>query len=98
MYWIAYDNWRRFSTGVPNLNLRHYFLLFSFYHSKGFLKQTDLINGFFVASEFALLGVRRSRIETLAEKGSLSAKRPGFSPSPQHTRYQRLVLLCVSHY
>jgi magnesium and cobalt exporter, CNNM family len=32
-------------------------------------------NGFFVASEFALVGVRRSRIETLAENGSLSAKR-----------------------
>ena len=32
-------------------------------------------NGFFVASEFALVGVRRSRIETLAEKGSVRAKR-----------------------
>lgn len=32
-------------------------------------------NGFFVASEFALVGVRRSRIETLAEKGSVRARR-----------------------
>jgi len=30
-----------------------------------------LANGFFVASEFALVGVRRSRIETLADGGSL---------------------------
>ena len=34
-----------------------------------------LANGFFVASEFALVGVRRSRIETLAEHGSASAVR-----------------------
>ena len=34
-----------------------------------------LANGFFVASEFALVGVRRSRIQTLAEKGSAGAKR-----------------------
>ncbi|HEY5883415.1 MAG TPA: hemolysin family protein [Pyrinomonadaceae bacterium] len=34
-----------------------------------------LANGFFVASEFALVGVRRSRIQTLAEKGSTRAKR-----------------------
>jgi len=32
-------------------------------------------NGFFVASEFALVGVRRSRIETLAQQGSNSARR-----------------------
>ena len=32
-------------------------------------------NGFFVASEFALVGVRRSRIETLAAAGSNSARR-----------------------
>src|SRR5687767_1876242 len=32
-------------------------------------------NGFFVASEFALVGVRRSRIETLAAAGSLKARR-----------------------
>jgi CBS domain containing-hemolysin-like protein len=32
-------------------------------------------NGFFVASEFALVGVRRSRIQTLAESGSISARR-----------------------
>jgi CBS domain containing-hemolysin-like protein len=32
-------------------------------------------NGFFVASEFALVGVRRSRIEMLAASGSLSARR-----------------------
>ena len=32
-------------------------------------------NGFFVASEFALVGVRRSRIEMLAEKGSRRARR-----------------------
>jgi CBS domain containing-hemolysin-like protein len=32
-------------------------------------------NGFFVASEFALVGVRRSRIEMLAERGSRSAQR-----------------------
>lgn len=32
-------------------------------------------NGFFVASEFALVGVRRSRIETLAAKGNGSARR-----------------------
>lgn len=32
-------------------------------------------NGFFVASEFALVGVRRSRIQTLAASGSLSARR-----------------------
>ena len=34
-----------------------------------------LANGFFVASEFALVGVRRSRIETLARSGNLRAKR-----------------------
>ena len=32
-------------------------------------------NGFFVASEFALVGVRRSRIETLAAAGSQKARR-----------------------
>src|SRR4029079_3527315 len=32
-------------------------------------------NGFFVAAEFALVGVRTSRIETLAASGSNSAKR-----------------------
>src|SRR5688572_7746186 len=32
-------------------------------------------NGFFVASEFALVGVRRSRIEMLAARGSRNAKR-----------------------
>src|SRR5215813_879445 len=32
-------------------------------------------NGFFVASEFALVGVRRSRIETMAAAGSAAAKR-----------------------
>src|SRR5436190_12374944 len=32
-------------------------------------------NGFFVAAEFALVGVRSSRIETLAASGSRSAKR-----------------------
>src|SRR5215510_2480689 len=32
-------------------------------------------NGFFVASEFALVGVRSSRIETLVAQGSRSAKR-----------------------
>ncbi|MDQ3254702.1 MAG: hemolysin family protein, partial [Acidobacteriota bacterium] len=32
-------------------------------------------NGFFVAAEFALVGVRRSRIETLAEAGNRSARR-----------------------
>ena len=32
-------------------------------------------NGFFVASEFALVGVRRSRIETLAESGDRRASR-----------------------
>jgi CBS domain containing-hemolysin-like protein len=34
-----------------------------------------LANGFFVASEFALVGVRRSRIEMLAARGSRSAGR-----------------------
>jgi CBS domain containing-hemolysin-like protein len=34
-----------------------------------------LANGFFVASEFALVGVRRSRIVTLAEAGNRQAKR-----------------------
>jgi CBS domain containing-hemolysin-like protein len=34
-----------------------------------------LANGFFVASEFALVGVRRSRIETLAQGGDGRAKR-----------------------
>jgi len=34
-----------------------------------------LANGFFVAAEFALVGVRRSRIEALAESGDRSAKR-----------------------
>lgn len=33
------------------------------------------LNGFFVAAEFALVGVRRSRIETLAAAGKSSAKR-----------------------
>jgi CBS domain containing-hemolysin-like protein len=33
------------------------------------------INGFFVAAEFALVGVRRSRIETLASAGDRQAKR-----------------------
>ena len=32
-------------------------------------------NGFFVASEFALVGVRRSRVETLAATGNRSARR-----------------------
>ena len=32
-------------------------------------------NGFFVAAEFALVGVRRSRIETMAAAGSAAAKR-----------------------
>ena len=34
-----------------------------------------LANGFFVASEFALVGVRRSRIEMLAQSGGSRAKR-----------------------
>lgn len=34
-----------------------------------------LVNGFFVASEFALVGVRRSRIETIAAQGNRSARR-----------------------
>ena len=34
-----------------------------------------LANGFFVASEFALVGVRRSRVETLAATGHRSARR-----------------------
>jgi CBS domain containing-hemolysin-like protein len=34
-----------------------------------------LANGFFVASEFALVGVRRSRIEMLAASGNVSARR-----------------------
>ncbi len=34
-----------------------------------------LANGFFVASEFALVGVRRSRIQTLAESGDRRARR-----------------------
>src|SRR5918997_4530141 len=34
-----------------------------------------LANGFFVASEFALVGVRRSRIATLAAGGDRRAKR-----------------------
>ena len=34
-----------------------------------------LANGFFVASEFALVGVRRSRIESLAASGNQRAKR-----------------------
>jgi len=34
-----------------------------------------LANGFFVASEFALVGVRRSRIQTLAASGNLRARR-----------------------
>jgi CBS domain containing-hemolysin-like protein len=34
-----------------------------------------LANGFFVAAEFALVGVRRSRIETLAATGNRGAKR-----------------------
>ncbi|MFN2456471.1 MAG: CNNM domain-containing protein, partial [Pyrinomonadaceae bacterium] len=33
------------------------------------------VNGFFVAAEFALVGVRRSRIETLAEDGDRRAIR-----------------------
>jgi CBS domain containing-hemolysin-like protein len=33
------------------------------------------LNGFFVAAEFALVGVRRSRIETLAESGDRRARR-----------------------
>jgi CBS domain containing-hemolysin-like protein len=33
------------------------------------------LNGFFVAAEFAFVGVRRTRIETLAAEGSKSAKR-----------------------
>ena len=33
------------------------------------------LNGFFVAAEFALVGVRRSRIETLAETGDKRARR-----------------------
>jgi CBS domain containing-hemolysin-like protein len=34
-----------------------------------------MINGFFVAAEFAFVGVRRSRIETMAASGSAAAKR-----------------------
>lgn len=34
-----------------------------------------LANGFFVASEFALVGVRRSRVETLAAAGNRGARR-----------------------
>ncbi|MGH9881120.1 MAG: hemolysin family protein, partial [Pyrinomonadaceae bacterium] len=34
-----------------------------------------LANGFFVAAEFALVGVRRSRIQTLADAGNRAAKR-----------------------
>ncbi|HKO60866.1 MAG TPA: hemolysin family protein [Pyrinomonadaceae bacterium] len=34
-----------------------------------------LVNGFFVAAEFALVGVRRSRIETMAASGNGAAKR-----------------------
>ena len=34
-----------------------------------------LANGFFVASEFALVGVRRSRVQTLASSGNRSAVR-----------------------
>jgi CBS domain containing-hemolysin-like protein len=34
-----------------------------------------IANGFFVASEFALVGVRRSRVETLAASGNRSARR-----------------------
>ena len=34
-----------------------------------------LANGFFVASEFALVGVRRSRIQTLATGGDVRAQR-----------------------
>lgn len=34
-----------------------------------------IANGFFVASEFALVGVRRSRVELMAEQGSAGAKR-----------------------
>src|SRR5215213_4443002 len=34
-----------------------------------------LANGFFVASEFALVGVRRSRVETLAANGHRGARR-----------------------
>lgn len=34
-----------------------------------------VINGFFVAAEFALVGVRRSRIATLAASGDRAAKR-----------------------
>ena len=34
-----------------------------------------IANGFFVASEFALVGVRRSRVETLAATGHRSARR-----------------------
>jgi CBS domain containing-hemolysin-like protein len=34
-----------------------------------------IANGFFVASEFALVGVRRSRIQTLAQGGDRSAQR-----------------------
>lgn len=33
------------------------------------------VNGFFVAAEFAFVGVRRSRVETLAAEGNNSAKR-----------------------
>lgn len=34
-----------------------------------------LVNGFFVAAEFAYVGVRRSRVEALAEEGSRGARR-----------------------
>lgn len=34
-----------------------------------------LANGFFVAAEFALVGVRRSRVETLAADGDVRARR-----------------------
>jgi CBS domain containing-hemolysin-like protein len=45
-------------------------------------------NGFFVAAEFAFVGVRSSRIETLAASGSRSAKRlPVSLPTGNHARF-----------
>ena len=54
-----------------------------------------LANGFFVASEFALVGVRRSRIQVLAANGDVRAQRlltllNNLNARPPHTHQSKL--------
>jgi putative hemolysin len=45
-----------------------------FYFQIGLVFLLVLLNGYFVASEFALVAVRKTRVEELAKKGNVTAK------------------------